>query len=115
MSTVSRFLDLVSSSKLFRLLLGASSMMDGLCIASIAALLQRGGYLSSVPSDHRHRETAIGVAFMLSLKIDDEALDRCIERLLWYGRIHILVLRALNHLICWLSVIRAERSLAELR
>ena len=80
------FLELASSSKLFALLLRASTFFDGMAIASVFVLLFRAGILSTMPvgvRDRKEREVAVAIAFMLTLKIDEEALDRCVEKLLW--------------------------------
>ena len=80
------FLELASSSKLFALLLRTSSFFDGMAIASVFMLLFRAGILSTMPvgvGDRKEREIAVAIAFMLTLKIDEEALDRCVEKLLW--------------------------------
>jgi hypothetical protein len=79
-------LSLMRHSKLFSLLLHASPFMDRYTIAAIFVLLHRSGLSSAGLSPLRSHALDIGVAiaFMLTLKMDEEALDRFIEKALWY-------------------------------
>jgi hypothetical protein len=79
-------LSLMQHSKLFHLLLRASPFMDGYTIAAIYVLLQRSGLSSAGSSTLTTHalDTAVAIAFMLTLKMDEEALDRCLEKGLWY-------------------------------
>ena len=77
------FSDLSSSSRLFQLLMRVSNFCDGYCLAAIVELMRRGGCLSTL-SLAAHFDQSLAAAFMLTLKMDEEALDRCIEKALWY-------------------------------
>jgi hypothetical protein len=44
--------------------------------------MRRGGCLSTL-SLAAHFDQSLAAAFMLTLKMDEEALDRCIEKALW--------------------------------
>jgi hypothetical protein len=61
--------------------------MDGYTIAAIFVLLHRSGLSSAgtSPLTPTHAlDTAVAIAFMLAIKMDKEALDRFIEKGLWY-------------------------------
>ena len=79
-------LSLMQHSKLFQLLLRASPFMDRYTIAAIFVLLHRSGLSSAglSPLTSHALDIAVAIAFMLTLKMDEEALDRCIEKALWY-------------------------------
>ena len=74
-------LSLMQHSKLFQLLLRASPFMDRYTIAAIFVLLHRSGLSSAglFPLTSHALDIAVAIAFMLTLKMDEEALDRCIE------------------------------------
>ena len=74
-------LSLMQHSKLFQLLLRASPFMDLYTIAAIFVLLHRSGLSSAglSPLTSHALDIAVAIAFMLTLKMDEEALDRCIE------------------------------------
>ena len=59
-----------------------STFCDGYCLAVIVELMRRGGCLSTL-SPAAHFDQSLAAAFMLTLKMDEEALDRCIEKALW--------------------------------
>jgi hypothetical protein len=76
------FLDLANASKLFSLLKRVSAFFDGYCLAAVIELMRRGGCLSSSTPTVLFDER-LAIAFMLTLKMDEEAMDRCIEKALW--------------------------------
>jgi hypothetical protein len=60
--------------------------MDRYTIAAIFVLLHPSGLSSAgiSPLTLHDLEIAVAISFMMTLKMDEEALDRCIEKALWY-------------------------------
>ena len=93
------FVQVARQSALIQALQRASNFCDASCLAAMVVLLNRAGYLQNhsmtrglqapppvceyIVDEHTVPERAVAVAFMLALKMDEEALDRCIEKALW--------------------------------
>ena len=81
--SICAFVEFIKKSRLFGALLQASSFCDAHCIASILVLLHRGGWnLEAYDNISSRDDVGVAVAFMLTLKMDDESLDRCVEKAL---------------------------------